>query len=172
MPLELALCDDGDMDRAFAIISDGFGEEHPYFNYVFPKHNTVTGRKVGGERFRAMKQGDPTASYIKITDNTTGVIIAVTKWNIYDGKIPEEVTVEGDFWDSEIEKQLAQEMFSGYLLPRRQAIKAANGRIICTSNALQMDSNAYQIFNRFGHDGRRSKISEERGRKDADPLGN
>ncbi|MCJ1456072.1 hypothetical protein MMC28_006429 [Mycoblastus sanguinarius] len=131
MPLKLAPCTDGDMDRAFAIISDAFGQEHPYINYVFPKHDTSAGRKIGAERLRAIKNADPNTTYLKITDSDTGTITAVAKWNIYDGIIPEEVTVEGDFWDTESEKKLAQEIFAGYLLPRRQAIRNAGGRIVC-----------------------------------------
>jgi len=89
MPLELAACTDGDMDRAFVIVSDAFGQEYPYINYVFPKHETLAGRRTGGNRLRALKNGDPNTTYLKITDTETGVMTAVAKWNIYDGIIPD-----------------------------------------------------------------------------------
>ncbi len=133
MPLELAACTDGDMDRAFVIVSDAFGQEYPYIKYVFPKHETLAGRRTGGNRLRALKNGDPNTTYLKITDTETGVMTAVAKWNIYDGIIPDEASLEGEFWDTETEKKLAQEIFAGYLMPRRKAIKNAVGKIVCRS---------------------------------------
>ena len=132
MTFELAACTDADMDRAFAIISDAFGHEHPYIDYVFPKHDTSKGRQFGSERLRAIKNSDPNTCYLKVTYSVMKNIAAVAKWNIYDGVIPEEAALEGDFWASEEEKRLAQDYFAGYLMPRRREIKRAGGHLLCT----------------------------------------
>ncbi|KAL9105501.1 MAG: hypothetical protein Q9227_009331 [Pyrenula ochraceoflavens] len=130
MAFRLAVCTDQDMDRAFTIISDSFGHEHPYIDYVFPHHDTAEGRRVGAERIRAMKNNDPNTTYLKVTDLSTGMIIAVAKWNVYDGVIPDEVQLEGDYWENKDRKELAQEIFAGYLAPRRKAIRESGGKII------------------------------------------
>ena len=133
MRLQVAPCEDGDMDLAFAVISEAFGHEHPYFDYCFPKHDTHEGRKTGGERILAVKNGDPNTTYIKVTDSGTGLIIGVAKWNVYDGVQPEEADLDGPYWDSDSDKRLAQEMWAGYLLPRRQAIKDTGGKLVCNT---------------------------------------
>ena len=133
MAFQLAICSDEDMNRAFAIISDSFGHEHPYFDYVFPDHDTPEGRKIGAERSLATKNGDPNTTYVKVTDIKTNIMIAVAKWNIYDGVIPEEVPLSGDYWRSEEEERLAQEIFAGFLKPRRKAIQEAGGHLVCKS---------------------------------------
>ena len=131
MVFQLETCSDEDLDRAFAIISDSFGHEHPYFDYCFPHHVVAAGRKVGAERLRAMKKSSPTVTFLKVTDAETGTIVAVAKWNVYDGVLPEEAPLDGDFWESEDEKKLAQEIFAGYVTPRRKAIRESGGRIVC-----------------------------------------
>lgn len=131
MAFQLAPCTNTDMDRAFAIISDSFGHEHPYIEYVFPDHDTPVGRKVGAERIRAIKNSDLSTTYLKVTNTDTGVIVAVAKWNIYDGVIPEEVQLDGDYWETETKKELAREIFAGYLRPRQEAIREAGGRLVC-----------------------------------------
>ena len=104
MLLQLGPCTDLDMDRAFAIISEAFAHEHPYFNYVFPRHETARGRQTGGSRLRATKNGSLNAAFLKVTDADSGIMVTVAKWDIYDGAISEEATLEGDFWDTENEK--------------------------------------------------------------------
>lgn len=131
MPLDLAFCTDADMDRAFAILSDAFGHEHPYIDYAFPAHDTPSGHQIGGDRLRAIKNNDPNTRHLEVTDSDTGTITAVAKWNIYIGIIPEEANIEGDFWASSEEKKLAQENFAGYLAPRRQEIRNSGGNLVC-----------------------------------------
>ena len=134
MPFHLDRCTDSDMIEAFTIISESFGLEHPYINYAFPHHETPEGRVIGGERMLAIKKGDPNTTFLKVTDTDTGCIVGVAKWNIYDGVIPEEMALDGDYWSSETDKKYAQELTAGYLKPRRQAIKDEGGHLACKSN--------------------------------------
>ena len=133
MVFELGICSDADIDRAFAIISSSFGHDHPYFDYTFPEHDTPAGRKAGADRTRTFKNSDPNTTYVKVTDTDTGTIVAVAKWNVYENTIPEELPLEGDYWPNETEKKLANEMWAGYLKPRRQAVREASGNIVCKS---------------------------------------
>ncbi|KAL8766222.1 MAG: hypothetical protein Q9209_006936 [Squamulea sp. 1 TL-2023] len=133
MVLKVETCSDADMDRGFAIISSAFGHEHPYIEYVFPNHATNPGRKVGGERLLAMKNSDPNAIFLKVTETDTGEMIALAKWNVYDGVIPEAVELNGDFWANSEDKEYAQHLFRGYLAPRRKAIEESGGHLVCKS---------------------------------------
>lgn len=133
MPLKLETCTDTDMDRTFAIISSAFGHEHPYIDACFPNHDKEIGRKVGGERMLAMKRTDPNTTFIKVVDTQVGKIIAMAKWNIYDGTLPEEVDVDGDYWQGQDDKEYAQYLFREYLVPRRRAIRESGGNLVCKS---------------------------------------
>ncbi|KAL8811339.1 MAG: hypothetical protein Q9223_000357 [Gallowayella weberi] len=130
MVLKLEPCTDDDMDRTFAIVSSAFGHEHTYFDAVYPAHDTPSGRKNGGDRLLAIKHSDPLTTFLKVTDTDTGEMIAAAKWNIYDGVVPEEAELDGDYWEGEEEKEYAMYMFREYLGPRRAAIKASAGKLV------------------------------------------
>ncbi len=74
MPLAIEPCKNTDIDRAFYIISDTFKHTQPYFDAVFPNHNTPTGHAQGGDRLLELKHIDPTVRFIKAVDTTTGQI--------------------------------------------------------------------------------------------------
>ncbi|KAL8757132.1 MAG: hypothetical protein Q9199_002445 [Rusavskia elegans] len=120
MVLKLEECNETDMARAFAIVSSAFGQEHPYFDALYPAHSTPSGRKVGSERFLEMYRTDPNSTFLKITDTDTGEMIALAKWNTYDGVMPEEVELDCDYWVNEEEKEYTRHLFRGYLGPRRK----------------------------------------------------
>jgi hypothetical protein len=132
MPLQLLPCTDADMARTFAILSDAFGHEHPYIEAAFPAHETPSGRAVGGERMLAIKNSDPTATFLKVVDTETGEMIAQAKWNIFQDNIPPELDLDGDFWgDDTEEKEYAQHLCRDYLILRRKAIKESGGNLVC-----------------------------------------
>lgn len=131
MSLKLETCTDADMHRSFAIISSAFGHEHPYIDACYPDHDQELGRMRGGERLLAIKQSDPNTTFIKVVDTQTGKMIALGKWNVYDGTVPEEAELDGDFWQSQEEKEYAQYLFREYLVPRRKAIKESGGNLVC-----------------------------------------
>ena len=131
MSFKLEICTDDDMERAFAIVSSAFGHDHPYIDAVFPDHDQEHGRKRGGERMLAIKKSDPNTTFIKVVDTSTGKMIALAKWNVYDGTVPEEVELEGDFWRGRDEKEYARYLFREFLVPRRKAIQDSRGRLVC-----------------------------------------
>lgn len=135
MSLKLEICRDDDMPRIFEILSLAFGHEQPYIDAVFPHHATAPGRKVGADRLLAIKHSDPTTTFVKVTDTDTGEIMAQAKWNIYNGEVPEEVELDGDFWAGQDEKEYAQYLSREFLGPRTAAIKASGGHLVCTHSA-------------------------------------
>lgn len=86
--------------KSFVIFSDTFGHEHPYVECVFPHHGARAGITAGEESFRAMLDEDPKTTFIKATYPKTGVIVGFAEWDVYDGFIPEEVSLNGDHWGS------------------------------------------------------------------------
>lgn len=130
MALKIEECNDTDMDRTFEIISSAFGHEHPNIESIFPLQAAPQGRRFGGQRMLASKKADPNATFLKVVDTSTCEMVAQAKWNIYDGSIPDEVELDGDFWESKNEKEYAQHMFREYLVPRRKAIKDSGGRLV------------------------------------------
>ena len=136
MALSLDFSEDGDMHRIFGIFSDAFGDNEPYVDTLFPNHKTPAGREQGAERFLQMKHKDPHARFLKITDTATGEIIGQAKWLEYE-KVPEIPKLSGDYWETEEEKQYAVHLHAGFMVTRMDAIKAANGQILCTPSLSQ-----------------------------------
>jgi hypothetical protein len=129
MPFVVEKCTDADMQRMFEIFSVSFGHEHEYCEAVFPNHDTPAGRAAGSERMLAMA-ADPNATFIKVV-NDEGKMIAGAKWNVYDGEIPPDYKLEGDYWKNQEEKDYANDLFAAYLAPRRKAIKDSDGNLVC-----------------------------------------
>jgi len=130
MVLSLEFCEDNDMPRVFAIISDAFGEDHPHISVIFPNHKTINGRAQGAERLLQMKQNDPHSRFMKVTDTATGQIVGQATWLIYNDHA-EEVELCGDYWQNEEDRQYAAQLYRGYLAPRRDVIRSAKGPVVC-----------------------------------------
>ncbi|KAL8698018.1 MAG: hypothetical protein Q9224_002048 [Gallowayella concinna] len=126
------------MDRTFAIVSSAYGHEHTYFDAVYPGHDTPSGRKIGGDRLLATKHRDSWTTFLKVTDTDTGEMIAQAKWSIFDGVAPEDMELDGDYWEGDEEKEYARYMFWEFLGPRRAAIKASGGKLVCKFSRLSI----------------------------------
>jgi hypothetical protein len=134
MTLELGVCEDADMHRCFEILSTAFGSEHEYINVLFPSHETSSGRIVGGQRLLHTKHTDPVATFIKVTDTSTGEIIGIAKWNIYNDVIPPEMGLgTTEFWDSKEMAEYADSIYRAYLKERRAATRESGGHLVCMS---------------------------------------
>jgi len=132
MALKVDQCTDADMPRVFEIISTSFEYDHPYINAVFPKHDTPKGRKHGAERMLAFKKEDPTTTFVKVTDTTTGTIIAIAKWHVFDGVIPEEEHgIAGNYWESQDARELAEWNSITFHQLRWKAIRDSGGHLVC-----------------------------------------
>lgn len=129
MPLSLDLCTDEDLPRWTEIIFAAFAQEHIYIDALFPHHDTPSGLAAAVSRFTSTRNSNPIARFLKITDSTTGEIIGQGKWDIHETK-PDEVALDGDFWDNEEDKTYAQQMFETYLIPRRRVLREAKGPVL------------------------------------------
>ncbi|PVH98122.1 hypothetical protein DM02DRAFT_657602 [Periconia macrospinosa] len=130
MSFTIQECTDEDMPRAFELLSEAFGHEHPFVEYVFPAHDRPQGRRDGAERFLQWRKGDPLATNIKAVHNETGEMVGHAKWIIPKGVVPPEFELGGDYWETEDQKEYAAWIYSQYLVPRRQAFKDYGGNVV------------------------------------------
>lgn len=131
MVLKVEVCNDDDMHRVFEIFCQAFGTRHPMVEAIYPNHDTPAGRLNGRNRMLDIKNTDPHTTFLKVVDTDTGVIIAKAKWNIWKGVIPPEVDLDGDYWETEEEKEWAQHVNREFLMARRAAIKEYGGHLVC-----------------------------------------
>lgn len=140
MALQLGHCTDEDMSRVFELVSISFGHEHPFIEAVYPAHDSPSGRADGAERLLAIKKADPHTKFLKVTDTSTGKVVGISKWNVYDKAVPEEVTkFEGDYWATEDAKELAEWHLNEYLKLRRKAIRDSGGNLVCKSTSAALN---------------------------------
>jgi len=130
MTLQLSPCTDPDFHRLFTIISNSFSHDHAYIDATFPSHATPTGTSIGAQRFLEMSRADPNTIFLKVVDTSTDTIVGVAKWNIYKNTIPEEVELEGDYWESDEDKEYAQLLFREFLIPRRDWVRKMEGNLV------------------------------------------
>lgn len=130
MPFKLERCDEDDMPRWFEIASIAFAHDHPYFDTEFPNHDQPSGRAAGSKRFRQTFRDDKHANWLKVVDDD-GTIVAVAKWNEYDGVLPEEEEFDGQWWETDDEKKYAEYLGKTFLKKRRARMEEVNGHCIC-----------------------------------------
>ncbi|ORY02847.1 hypothetical protein BCR34DRAFT_492851 [Clohesyomyces aquaticus] len=129
MSFTVEKCSEADMPRFFEIVSLAFARDHEYIDSVFPDHDSPVGRAVGADRMLATMRADPNTTFLKAVD-ALGRMIAGAKWNVYNGVIPPEPKLEGNYWKDEFEKEFARHMFDGYLVPRLSDVKASGGNLV------------------------------------------
>ena len=55
-----------------------------------------SGRADGGTRLRLIAEEDPSTVFLKVADtDSPGAIVAIAKWNVYDGVVPSEEGLDG-----------------------------------------------------------------------------
>jgi len=132
MPFEIALCTEADLPRAFEIISLAFGHIHAYVEALWPEHETPSGRDAGAERLLYAKQTQPWARLCKVTDTDTGEVVGFTKWDVYDGVIPEVPTsMPPQYYKDTDAKEYAEYIWKEFTKRRWDAVRKSGGRIVC-----------------------------------------
>lgn len=127
-------CTGADMHRVFEIVSLAFGHDHEYMDAIFPSHDTPEGRSIGAERMLQMFHGDSYGHFVKVVEADTRTIVGAAKWNIYEkGIIPPQPELNGDYWQSEDDKEFAQALFHEFFAPRQKVIERTNGNLVGTS---------------------------------------
>jgi len=120
---------EADFPRGFEILSEAFAHDHEYIETVFPKHETASGRKIGGERLLSIDKAQTYAHFLKALD-AKGEIIAMAKWNLFRNEIPPEDGIgTQEFWDDKATAEYADSIYRHYLTKRRKAIRESGGNL-------------------------------------------
>ncbi|KAK5122257.1 hypothetical protein LTR85_004167 [Meristemomyces frigidus] len=132
MGIKVLEAEDADMDRIFEITSLAFADNEPMWDVMYPKHWLDSGRKIGAERMRQIKNTDPLTTFMKAVDEESGVVMGMAKWNIYDNTLPDLDTIKpvGEFWENDDEKMYASSMTQLFLAERNAAIRQSNGNLV------------------------------------------
>lgn len=141
MAIEVREAREDDMPRIFEITSLAFQRNEPFWDAWWPQHWTADGRKAGAERFKQTMK-DPFAKYMKAVDSSTGEILGMAKWMIYDNRLPEPDAAETGHWLSEDEEKYATYMAGIFLVERNAAIQRTKGNLV-SLDVLAVDP-AYQ----------------------------
>ena len=88
MPLILSEAVDADFDRLVQILFAAFGQtgdapREAYIDVVYPGGDTPSGQAAARDKILTWLHADPTATFLKVTDTTTGEIVAAAKWIIF-----------------------------------------------------------------------------------------
>jgi len=102
------------------------------FTCRYPNHWVESGRKIGAERMRTIKNTDPQTTFLKAVDEDTGDIMGMAKWNVYDNHLPDPTKKKpmGDYWENDDEKLFASHMIEIFIVERNAAIKNSNGNLV------------------------------------------
>ena len=130
MSISIHHAEEADMHRLFEIASLAFKDNEPFWDACYPEHWTPAGRKAGGDRFLAIKQGDPKTTYLKAIDDSTGEIAGFAKCNVFEDRFPERGLAEGDYWESEEAREYAQHLIDEFNKDRVAYVKKANGNVV------------------------------------------
>lgn len=133
MPVKVLPAEDADMDRIFEIAATAFARNEPVWDTLYPNHWTPAGRKQGGERMRLVKNSDSHTTYLKAIDDSTGEIMGMAKWNIWqNGKHTDPAQIQGtsgDYWDTQEDKEYADKLIPLFLEKRIAAIERTGGNL-------------------------------------------
>ena len=127
-------CSDSDINMSMmAIIFDGMNGQNHFINAIRPHNMTAKGREKAREDYLRMKHLDPSSRWLKATDRSTGELVGMAQWNVYEGEKPPEKDLDGPpgKWDSEEDKQWAVALFRSNMVHRRKVLREASGPVIC-----------------------------------------
>ena len=134
MCISIEECDDSGMSRVFEVMSEAFKHDQPFFDALYPNHDTPEGRIQCTKRLLEQKQKEPNPRFIKAVDTETNEIIGQATWLILD-KLPlDEQQLEGDLWNTEDDKLYAQHLFKQFLTPRSRVVEDAERPVLGKSH--------------------------------------
>lgn len=130
MSFILAPAEDADMPRLFEITSLAFKHNEPFWDAMYPHHDTPSGRQQGGARFVKAKHADPNTLYLKAVDASSGEIAGFAKWNVFRNRFQPPARAEGDFWDSPDDKEYCQHLMTEFNRDRIAYLKSTEGNAV------------------------------------------
>lgn len=132
MKLELQPASEEDMQRLFTITSLAFAKNEPFWDAMYPRHDTEEGRKSGSERFKKM-MSRPEVHFIKAVDLDTGDIAGFGKWAVFDNYAPDDpptIPEDAPYWETEDERAYAEHLLKQFVACRNEAIKRTGGNMV------------------------------------------
>lgn len=130
MGITISPAEDADMHRLFTITSLAFKDNEPFWDAMYPDHNTTSGREKGGARFVKAKNSDPNTTFVKAVDDSTGEIAGFAKWNIFKNFIPKPGKAEGDYWQTDEEKEYCQHLMNVFTEDRIAFLESRQGNAV------------------------------------------
>ena len=133
MDFTVDFCKDEDFEAMMPVMFGAMAGRSQFVNAVYPHNLTPEGQKKHEQTFLYLKSIDPSQRWLKATDNSTGEMVGIAQWNVYDGAKPPEIELDGPpgTWDTDDDKEWAQAMFTAYMEDRRRIIREATGPVIC-----------------------------------------
>ncbi|KAH3909533.1 hypothetical protein HBH56_157750 [Parastagonospora nodorum] len=127
---EIQHCTEEDIPRVFELVSLSFGHDHEYMDAIFPHHDTPAGRKAGSERLLKSFHEDQHGVFLKLVETKSEKIVAAAKWNIYNGgPVPQQPELDGDYWQTEDDKEFAKGMFKEFFTARQRLIEETEAHL-------------------------------------------
>lgn len=77
---------------------------------------------------------DPNTTFLKVVDTGLGLIIAMAKWSIYSGEVPQINSNFSDrsWWaDGKGDIEYAKTIATGFFKLRNEALDQSRGRLVC-----------------------------------------
>ncbi|WPG98306.1 Hypothetical protein R9X50_00109400 [Acrodontium crateriforme] len=132
MSIKVLEAEQADFPRIFEICSLAFAHNEPFFDILYPEHWLESGRRNGIERMRQASREDKHTHFLKAVDESTGEIVGMAKWNVYDNEMPDldKKKPLGDYWATAEDKAFAADIIQNFLVTRHGAIKASKGNLL------------------------------------------
>lgn len=134
MTIQVFHAEDADISRMFEIFSLAFSTREPFCNAWYTKHWTPEGRQAGAKRMLQDKTTDSYGHYLKAVDSSTGEIVGMSKWMIYDNVVPDFAAQlsrdPGDHWIDPEQKACAIYLSRQIFAENREAVLVSNGNLV------------------------------------------
>jgi len=132
--VSIGLLSDEDIPVSFRVMSKSFGQDAPFVNIYFPRHDTSEGQKQGSKRLLEWKKSAPNSTFLKATTKDVQgeeIIIGMAIWT-HMTEIPspklEEVEDAEAVWPDLEDRGFMANLWKDYVIPRTEAIKKSRGK--------------------------------------------
>ncbi|MCJ1379321.1 hypothetical protein MMC17_002422 [Xylographa soralifera] len=162
MPCTVHPLPPSDLLHSVRILSRAFAHSAPLIDAMLPHHDIPAGHARAVASFEKSMNTDPTAHFLKATDDSTGAIFGWAEWLVLEKGLPHEEEAEEGYWDTAEEREWAGVLWGPVAAARTRAVEQAGGKLLLL-NLLSVDP-AYQrggagtALMRWG-----TRIADERG---------
>ncbi|MCJ1394436.1 hypothetical protein MMC18_007425 [Xylographa bjoerkii] len=133
MPCTVHPISPSDLPHCITILSRAFGHSSVLIDAMLPHHDTPAGHAQAVASFRQSMQTDPTAHFLKATDDSTGQIFGWAEWLLLEKGLHVEEEAEDGHWDTAEEREWAKVLWGQLLAVRTKAVEEAGGNLLLLS---------------------------------------